>query len=383
MNFYYWSPFISNVATVKAVINSAISIKKFSQKINPTIINAIGEWNEYEEMIKKNKINILNFRIASNFYEKLPRFGFVKSRFSYLLISFYSIINLYSFLKKREKSDYVILHLLTSLPLILIILFNFKCKFILRISGFPKLNFLRKTLWKFAKKKLHKISTPTNDTRDMLIDEKIFASNSILLVRDPIVNIVEINKSKREKILENLKSPYLLTIGRLTKQKNHKFLINNFKVLKNKYKELKLVILGQGELEQDLKKISKSLDLNEDILFLGYKKNVFKYLENSMAFVLTSEWEDPGFVLIEAASTRTTIISSNCKNGPKEFLSNGDGGYLYEKGNSKNFEKTFDEFYKNFKSKTRDSIKIKNLNALKKTKNYTKFNHYKELIKII
>ena len=36
---------------------------------------------------------------------------------------------------------------------------------------------------------------------------------------------------------------------------------------------------------------------------------------------------------------------------------NGDGGYLYEKGNSKNFEKTFDEFYKNFKSKTRDSIK--------------------------
>ena len=49
MNFYYWSPFISNVATVKAVINSAISIKKFSQKINPTIINAIGEWNEYEK----------------------------------------------------------------------------------------------------------------------------------------------------------------------------------------------------------------------------------------------------------------------------------------------------------------------------------------------
>ena len=105
----------------------------------------------------------------------------------------------------------------------------------------------------------------------------------------------------------------------MTKQKNHKFLINNFKVLKNKYKDLKLVILGQGELEQDLKKISKSLDLNEDILFLGYKKNVFKYLEKSIAFVLTSEWEDPGFVLIEAASTRTTIISSNCKNGPKEF----------------------------------------------------------------
>ena len=41
----------------------------------------------------------------------------------------------------------------------------------------------------------------------------------------------------------------------------------------------------------------------------------------------------------------------------KKFLSNGDGGYLYEKGNSKNFEKTFDEFYKNFKSKLEIALK--------------------------
>ena len=53
-------------------------------------------------------------------------------------------------------------------------------------------------------------------------------------------------------------------------------------------------------------------------MFLGYK-NVFKYLENSMAFVLTSEWEDPGFVSIEAASTRTTIISVIVKMDQENF----------------------------------------------------------------
>jgi glycosyltransferase involved in cell wall biosynthesis len=383
MNFYYWSPFISNVATVKAVLNSTISIKKFSKKINPTIINVIGEWNQYKEIIKNNNINIINFKYDKNSYQNLPRYGFIRSRFSYLLISFKSIVSLFNFLSNKEEDDYIILHLLTSLPLILILIFNFKCRFILRISGFPKLNFFRKTLWKLAKKKLYKISTPTIDTKKMLIKEKIFDKNMIKLVRDPIVDIIQLNSLKKEKIEEELINPYLVTIGRLTKQKNHKFLIKAFKVLKSKYHDLKLVILGDGELNLELKKTSQYLGLSEDILFLGYKKNVFKYLKNSIAFILTSEWEDPGFVLIESAASQTTIISSNCKNGPKEFLVNGEAGYLYEKGDFKSFYKKFDEFYIDYKSRNNGVINKKKLRALKEARNYTKFNHFREIVQLI
>ena len=383
MNFYYWSPFISNVATVKAVLNSAISIKKFSKKINPTIINVIGEWKQYQEIIKDNNINIINFRYNKNFYQNLPRYGFIRSRLSYLLISLKSVVSLYNFLSNKERDDYIILHLLTSLPLILILMFNFKCKFILRISGFPKLNFFRKTLWKFAKKKLYKVSTPTIDTKKMLIENKIFDKDLIKLVRDPIVDITQLNYLKKEKIDEELINPYIVTIGRLTKQKNHKFLINAFKVLKSKYHDLKLVILGDGELELELKKTSQYLGLSEDILFLGYKKNVFKYLKKSIAFILTSEWEDPGFVLIESAATQTTIISSNCKNGPKEFLAYGEAGYLYEKGDFKSFYKKFDEFYIDYKSQNNGVINRKKLRALKEAKNYTKFNHFREILQLI
>ena len=49
------------------------------------------------------------------------------------------------------------------------------------------------------------------------------------------------------------------------------------------------------------------------------------------AFILSSLWEDPGFVLIEAAACNLFIISSDCKNGPREFLDNGKNGILYEK----------------------------------------------------
>ena len=69
-------------------------------------------------------------------------------------------MSLYNFLSNKERDDYIILHLLTSLPLILILMFNFKCRFILRISGFPKLNFLEKPYGNLQKNCI-KFSTPT------------------------------------------------------------------------------------------------------------------------------------------------------------------------------------------------------------------------------
>ena len=51
---YYWCPFIGNVATVRAVLNSAKSLKIYSKnKIDPSIINVVGEWNIKKKIIKK------------------------------------------------------------------------------------------------------------------------------------------------------------------------------------------------------------------------------------------------------------------------------------------------------------------------------------------
>ena len=56
MRFYYWSPFLSEVATVNAVINSAHSLKKYSKgAVTPYIINSVGEWSYYANSIKKKK----------------------------------------------------------------------------------------------------------------------------------------------------------------------------------------------------------------------------------------------------------------------------------------------------------------------------------------
>ena len=78
-------------------------------------------------------------------------------------------------LLKKHKPDIIFLHLVTSLPLTIIRLFNLDTEFILRISGFPKLNFFRKFFWKKLSSKIYKITCPTNELKDTIVNmpEKI------------------------------------------------------------------------------------------------------------------------------------------------------------------------------------------------------------------
>ena len=91
-----------------------------------------------------------------------------------------------------------------------------------------------------------------------------------------------------------------------------------------------MILLGEGEQKQILKEEAKKLTIQDKISFLGYQKNVYKYLLNADCFLLTSLWEDPGFVILEAALSNTVIISSDCPNGPNEILSNGKSGFLFK-----------------------------------------------------
>ena len=71
-------------------------------------------------------------------------------------------------------------------------------------------------------------------------------------------------------------------------------------------------------------------------------------MKKSKAFVLSSLWEEVGFVIVEAAFCNTTIISSNCMNGPKEFLINGKAGLIFENNKKDDLFKNL-KFLKNLK----------------------------------
>ena len=381
MKIFYWSPFISKVATVSSVIRSAESILKYSKKknnINVAIIDAIGEWKNYRKIINP-KIEIINLS-KKNISESLPKVGFFKSRLSYALIfalTFFKLLNLIN----KEKPDYIIAHLLTSLPIFLTLIIKNKTKVIIRISGLPKLNLVCHIFWKLFSKKIYRVTCPTTLTYEYLKKINIFDQNKLFVLRDPVIQLHEFLKKKNEKIedLKIEKNNLIISIGRLTRQKNLILLIRAFKKILLKYPNYHLLLLGEGEQKKLLTEETKKLKIQERISFLGYQKNVYKYLLNSDCFILTSLWEDPGFVILEAALSNTLIISSNCPNGPNEILSNGQNGFLFQNNNLSDLLNKFDEF----KNSTEDELNKKKLFAKKQIKIFTQFAHFKSLRNII
>jgi len=376
---FYWSPYLTNVATIKAVINSIKSIKKYSKDYEPILINSCGEFEDYKKELKKLDIKIIDL-VYFNYYKFLPTKGFLKSRFSFLIIFIISFIPLL-ILIKLKRPNFFICHLITSLPIIISNIIKANTKFILRISGLPKYNLFRKFIWKKFGKNIYKVTCPTNGTVEDLKSNGIFDEKKIFLLKDPIIEIKKISKLKNEKneYCFNNKDYLILSIGRLTKQKNFIFLVKCFQQILQIKKKAKLLIIGEGEEKNEIQNLIEEKNLSNKIILLGYQKNVYKYLKSVDLFVLSSLWEDPGWVLIEAAACNTLILSSNCKNGPEEFIEKNKGGILFEK----NSYKDFIEKFKSLTELNQSEIFEKKVFAKKKTKFFTNFNHYQKLNKIL
>ena len=101
-------------------------------------------------------------------------------------------------------------------------------------------------------------------------------------------------------------------------------------------------------------------------------------IKGFISFILSSLWEDPGFVIVEAAFCKIPIISSDCDNGPKELIKDNINGILFKSNNIENFLVKFDEIIKLKKN----SNKLL-LNNLKMSKKFTLFNHYLNFKKIL
>jgi len=374
MKCFYWSPFLTPIATPRAVINSAYSLQKFSKKNYCSIINFFGEFNVYKKELENNQIQTVN--LFGNFIiNNLPKYGKIKSRFSFILIFILSFFPLKNLIKKEEP-DFLIVQLITSLPMILLLFFKFRTKFILRISGLPKLNIFRKTLWKIALKNFHLVTCPTESTYNYIKSLNIIEPEKVKLLYDPVIEVSKIKKKIKEKNNFKFKN-YFLAAGRLTKQKNFIFLCKAFQQVLAKYPDYKLLIAGEGEDGNKIKNYIIKHNLEKNIFLINYVDNIFPLIKDAEAFILSSLWEDPGFVIIEAAFCRKIVFSSNCLTGPREIIKNDHNGFLFESNNIESFLQNFDKLIKKKKDK---QILLNNLKYIKK---FTLFNHYRALKELL
>ncbi|WP_096156571.1 glycosyltransferase [Bacillus sp. FJAT-45066] len=175
--------------------------------------------------------------------------------------------------------------------------------------------------------------------KENLVKKYKVKANDIEVIYNP-VDISNINQQLENndmplehKQIYNTNDKVIVTAGRLVEQKDQKTLLNAFAKVNDKIKS-KLIILGEGPLKGQLVNQAMKLNIEQRVHFIGFQKNPYIYFQQADLFVLSSKHEGFSHVVAEALATGVPVVSTDCKSGPKEVLSNGAYGQLCEVGNS-------------------------------------------------
>lgn len=121
----------------------------------------------------------------------------------------------------------------------------------------------------------------------------------------------------------------IVTMGRLTPQKNQLFLIKSFEKVLKQFPEYKLVIYGEGSLRNELEAYIEIQNLQGKVLLPGSLNNVHKEIVDASMFVMSSDFEGMPNALIEAMALGLPCISTDCScGGPRYLINDGVNGRL-------------------------------------------------------
>lgn len=170
----------------------------------------------------------------------------------------------------------------------------------------------------------------------------------------------------------------LIYVAEFSKRKNQQFLIDSIKILISEgYNNVKLLLLGDGALLDDMKQYSKTLGIEDNIIFKGYIKEVCNYYQISDICVSSSRIEGLPFNIMEAMSTGLPIIASKIK-GHIDLVDHESNGFLY------NFD-DIDSFcnYVKMLYSDRSLLTSMGISSNELSKNYTLESVYPEITNIM
>lgn len=160
----------------------------------------------------------------------------------------------------------------------------------------------------------------------------LFDINKIKVIYNGIDTNLKTEDSDNPVSYANTNEVIIGNAGRFAKQKNHVFLIDLAKKLKEQKINYKLILAGEGKLKPEIIDYAKKLEVDDKVIFTGFVENITRFMNGIDIFILPSLWEGFGYVIAEAMYCKKPVLAFNLSSNP-EILEDKKTGFLIEKNN--------------------------------------------------
>ena len=213
--------------------------------------------------------------------------------------------------------------------------------------------FNKKKLLRFALKGSIIIAVG-NGVKKNLIEEYQIDEKNITIIYNSIEIPKTIQKTQDDFLKQKEDKIYIATIGRLSEQKGIDIYLKAITPIIQKNKKVYGIIIGDGELKEDMIELTKQLKIEKNILFLGYRKDVLELISSMDFIVLSSRWEGFPLTPIETFAMKKTIIVSNI-DGNNEIVRENENGLLFEKDNIQELTEKMNKLIENDRKKLEEN----------------------------
>ncbi len=322
----FFLPSLEAGGTERGVVNLANNID--SQKYCVSILLGKLEGDFIKEVRSGIKITNLNASLSLSLFFSLMRY--FKTQKPDIFISAFPRVNVICLLAKIFSGS--------SVKIIITEHSVFSMLPVIAKTSFRRLvaRFFMPAMVRFLYPKADAIVCVSRGIASDLI-KSVKTQTDIKVIYNPVINdsIYQLSLDPVNHLwFINQDIPVIVAVGRLVDCKDYPNLFKAFKLVLEK-KSARLVILGDGPEKEKLVNLANQMGLSNNIAFLGFKSNPFKYMKQSSVFVLSSLQEGFGNVIIEAMACGVPVVSTDCPVGPGEIIENSKNGILVPVGDEK------------------------------------------------
>ena len=158
-------------------------------------------------------------------------------------------------------------------------------------------------------------------------------TNTRFVVMYPPFDLDKYTRAVNAQNVERSAGPRIGFVGRLSEQKGVSVLLKAMTSVKDRIPDARLLVVGTGEMEDELKVLTKEADLEGCVDFLGFKRNVFEHMRQMDVLVLPSRTEGFGMAALEAMAMGVPVVATPI-GGLQEIIVGGETGLFVPYGDS-------------------------------------------------